>query len=169
MRQINDRKAPRLGKAEFSTGIVNEKLYIDWLKNNPDYKLSYKQFLEIWDGIANNIRNEIATNPMGIKLPFSTGEVRVQFLPKVIKGEDHVVSDNEQEKLPFLNIITKGKVAKISWIRKNAVKFNPQIILFAFQQSRLIGKELAKVLWDTPEIFRNVHTETYKKSTNVDK
>lgn len=169
MLRINDRKAPRLGKAEFSTVIVNEKLYQDWKEFNPEYNLTYKEFLNIWDSIVDNIRKEVSINPMGIKLPFSTGEIRVQFLPKIIKATDNELSSIENEKINFSNIITRGKVAKVSWIRKNAIKFNPNIILFAFEQSRIINQELAKVLWDKPEIFRITHTEAYKKNTDANK
>ena len=82
-------------------------------------------------------------------------EIKVQFLPKKIKGKDYDLSQKEKEELPFLNIITKGKVAKISWIRKNAYRFNQNIMLFAFEQSRLIGKNLNVALTENPQIYRN--------------
>ena len=156
MRQFNDRKAPRLGKAEFSTNIVNVELYKAWAHDNPDYQLTYKEFILVWDEIVESIRTEVTINPMGIRLPFYTGDIIVQFLPNKVKSIDQEVSNQEKENLPFLNIITKGKVAKISWIRKHAIKFNTRIILFAFQQSRVINKKLAEVLWNTPEIFRKI-------------
>lgn len=154
MPQFNDRKAPRLGKAEFSTHIITEQLYQEWIKDT-DQDINYSQFLKIWDSIADKVRNEIVINPMGIKLPFFCGEIKVQFLPKKIKGKDYDLSQKEKEELPFLNIITKGKVAKISWIRKNAYRFNQNIMLFAFEQSRLIGKNLNVALTENPQIYRN--------------
>lgn len=166
MVKFNDRKAPRLGKAEFSTKLVNAELFKEWKKENPEYKLSWNEFVKIWDDIVVKIKKEVTTNPMGLKLPFSTGELRVQFLPKTSKTYDYNQSEIEGEKVPYLGIITKGKVAKISWIRKQASKFNPFIMMFAFEHARDFGKDLSEVLFDTPEIFRRILKDNYKYKLN---
>ncbi len=155
MRRFNDRKAKRLGKAEFSTSIVTEELYKQWRKDNPDISLSNAEFNKVWESITDKIQSEITTNPQGVKLAFHCGELIMQYLPKKFKAIDPYTSNLIGEKAPFLNITSKGKVGKISWIRKGAVRFNPQIMLYAFDHTRKIAHKAISTFTEKPEIFRN--------------
>ncbi len=160
MRRFNDRKAKRLGKAEFSTNIFSEKLFSDWMKTGK-YNISFSEFTLIWESIYKLIQNEIVNNPHGIKLPFNCGEIVTQYLPKKVKATDPSSSNDLGEKINHLNIATKGKVAKIVWTRKYSSQFNPYINLFGFEQTREIGMKLNKKIQETPEIFRNSDMKTY--------
>ena len=160
--RFNDRKAPRLGKKEFSTNIVDIELYKIWKKDNPQYgDISYSQYMKVWENITNVIDNTLITNPQGIKLPYTCGELVIQFLPKVVKAYNEIVTAEEVVRINYLNIATKGKIAKISWIRKYAARFNPPIMLFAHEPTRHLGKKLTKQLEINPEIFRNSKMNIY--------
>lgn len=164
MRYFNDKTAKRMGKAEFSTNIVSEDLYNRWKASNPEFKLTYIEFSKLWQLITDQIQEEIVTNPQGVKLAFQCGELIIQYLPRNLKAKDQVNSDEEGEAVPFLNVTTKGKLAKISWIRKRAVRFNPQIILFAFKHTRNIAIKANEVITNKPEIFRNSNIKIHDKS-----
>ncbi len=156
MRYTNDKSAPRLGKAEFSTSIVSDELYEKWKLAHPEASsLSKKEFLNIWDSITDKIQYEATNNPQGVKLAFNCGDIRIQYIPKVLKAIDVSSSNAIGEAVPFLNITSKGKVAKISWVRKAAARFNPQILLFAFKHTRKIATKASKAIFSKPEIFRN--------------
>lgn len=159
----NNRKGPRLGKGEFSTIIVCEDLYDKWIKDNPEYKkISFKEFKIIWNEIAKEVRKQTCYNALGVNLPFYTGETKIQFIPVDVKGVDRGTSNEIGEKANHLNINTKGKIAKITWQRRNACKFNKMLHLFGFEQDRLLSQEANEALNTNPEIYRTMKIINYK-------
>jgi hypothetical protein len=153
----NDRSAPRLGKAEFSTMIINSKVYNKWVEDNPEYKdVSYSTFQNIWIDISKEVRNFTCDNALGIYMPFHTGELKIQFIPSKVKAIDILASEAEGDKIHQLNIHTKGKIAKITWQRKAAARFNKMLNLFGFEQNRDFGKQVNNALYKNPEIYRTM-------------
>lgn len=145
---------PRCGKKEFSFNVINPQMYERWIDLNPNQEISYKRFLEIWKIIADKIKQEAVENPMGIKLSHMCGEIRIQYLPKSIKAQNYFKKE-EGERPNYLNINSKGKVAKVMWIRKNAVKFNPFIVYFGYEQHKNISKQATEFINNTPELYRS--------------
>lgn len=166
MRRFNDKTAKRLGKKEFTTNIFSPELYETWKKDNPTFCLSYIEFKTLWTAITDKIQDAVSSNPQGVKLAFHTGELIVQYLPKGLKAQDENSSNQIGEVVPHLNITTKGKVAKISWIRKGACRFNPPIMLYGFQHTREIALKANKNLIERPEIFRNSNIKIHDNSGN---
>lgn len=160
--RYNDRKAIRFGKSKFSKSIFNKELYNKWIVVNPIYiDVSFEEYKRIWKHITDEIQNIIITNPQGIKLPYQCGDLVVQYLPNVVKTTDAVNTSEMGEEVHHLNIVTKGKAAKISWIRKLAARFNPYIVMYGFEQTRVLGKKLYSKLNETPELFRNSKMKVY--------
>lgn len=154
--RYNDKKAKRFGKSRFSTNIFCKALYEEWIGENPHYShISFEEYSRIWKQVTEQVQDVVVNNPQGIKFPFHCGEMIVQYLPKIIKATDIAAAIEIGDKVNHLNIATKGKVAKISWIRKLAARFNPQIVLFGFEQTRILGQKVNAKLMDTPELFRN--------------
>jgi len=115
----NDRKAPRMRKAEFSKMVVTNELFKKFKKEFPEYK-----------------RYEAIYNPLGVKLGSYLGELKMQFIPYKFKAVDRGKSDEVGEKIHHLNIETKGKVPRIKWERRHAVKFNKILQFYAFDETR---------------------------------
>ena len=140
----NDRKAPRMRKAEFSKSVITNELFKKFKKEFPEYKnLTWKEFYQYWLDIAKKIRYEVIYNPLGVKLGSYLGELKMQFIPYKFKAVDYGKSIELGEKVPYLNIETKGKVPRIKWERRQAVKFNKILQFYAFDETREV-KELAK-------------------------
>lgn len=149
-----DPKAPRMRKAKFSKQVVTQDLYKKFVEQFPEYNISWKEFYDMWAEIADTIRNESIFNPLGVKLGSYTGEIKLQYIPYKFKAEDHNSSSELGEKVNHLNLISRGKVARIKWERRAAVKRNKMLQFFAFEPTRKL-KDIAKKYTDAnPEKIR---------------
>lgn len=151
----NDRTAPRMKKSKFAMRIINHDLWKEFVEKNEEYKdMTYQQFCNYWSDISQTIRNEVVTNPLGVKLAGYTGELKLQYLPYKFEADDHILSAELGEPVNHMNLVSKGKVATIKWERRWAVKFNKILQYFAFDPTREINK-LAKIYADAnPEKLR---------------
>ena len=151
----NDRKAPRLGKGEFSTKIITKELWKEFIKNFPEYKeKTWKEFKDDWEDLAQTIRYETAHNPLGVKLGSYTGELKYQYLPNTFQAKDNKTSEEIGEPVVYLNILTKGKVGKIIWERKKAARFNKMLNFFGFSAHREIDQHVKNVNPDSVRTAR---------------
>ena len=144
----NDRKAPRMKKGQFSKSVITKDLYKKFITEFPEYQtMTWREFYDSWCEIAERIRFHSIHNPLGVKLGSYTGELKFQFLPNKFEATDHHTSEKEGEKLEFLNIKEKGKVPRIKWERRWAVKFNKILQFYAFDETREV-KNIAKAYMD---------------------
>jgi hypothetical protein len=151
----NDRKAPRMKKATYITNIITKELWKKFKEDHPEHSsITWAEFSKSWLDIAQTIRNEMVTNDLGVKLPSYTGELKVQYLPHKFSDVDQGTSSELQEKVNHVNLVTKGKIAKIKWERRWAVKFNKMLQFFAFSPTREIHKLAKKHIDEYPEKLR---------------
>ncbi len=157
----NDRSAPRMRKAEFSQQVVTKDLWRQFKKNYPEYKkMRWEDFKGFWGEIADTIRTEVVTNPLGVKLGSYTGELKLQYLRPSFKAVDQALSNELGKEVNHVNLVSKGKVAIIKWERRWAVKFNKMLQFFAFTPNREINT-LAKDYTDkNPEKLREARITT---------
>lgn len=127
-------KLPRLGKAEFTTNVITKELWEEFVQKT-SRPISWEEFLKVWECILDVIRQEAIFNPLGVKLPRFIGEIKVQYLPYKFSAYklDHA---NPEEKIKMLNLQQRGKVAKIKWERRQAVRFNKILQFYAFDADR---------------------------------
>lgn len=153
---IVNSNAPRMGKKEFSSHVITKEIYKKFLEQHPEYKkMKWNDFKEYWGDITQTIRSESVINPLGVKLGYYLGEIKVQFLPYKFKPMNIDGSNQLGEKITFLNISTKGKVAKIKWERRWAVRFNKMLQFYGFEPDRKIN-DIAKVY--VPENSEKIRT-----------
>lgn len=138
----NDRKAPRMRKGKFSKMVITRELFNRFKKQYPEHKdMTWEQFFDNWLEIAARIRQEAVHNPLGVKLGSHCGELKLQYLPYKLETE-------------HLNLQTRGKVAKLKWERRWAVKFNKILQFYAFDPTRELGKLAKTYMDDHPEKLR---------------
>ncbi len=151
----NDRKGPRMKKGEFSKMVITRELYSKFKKANPKYKgMSWAEFYNTWQEIAAKIRQETIYNPLGVKLGYHCGELKLQYLPYKFHAEDHYTSEQIGEKTTYLNLTNKGKVATIKWERRQAVKTNKILQFYAFDATRDMNKMADKYIQEHPDRLR---------------
>lgn len=149
-----DPKAPRMKKAKYSQQVVTRGLYDRFIKEHPEYAISWSEFYQCWLDIAETIREEAIQNPLGVRLGSYTGELKLQYIPYRLKVENQKASAELGEKVDHVNLLTRGKVARIKWERRWAVKFNKMLQFFAFEPTRKM-KDMAKKYTDAnPEKIR---------------
>jgi hypothetical protein len=150
---ILDVKAPRFGKGEFKKHLVTTAILKDFKKENPEYKnITWKDFLKIWTDICEEIHEEVCTNPLGIKLKFYIGEIKVQYLP--YKLYTKMIIPDEHTAIKALNLHSRGKTAILKWERRKAIKFNKWLRFFAFQGCRDLQRKVAKSIKENPDRYR---------------
>lgn len=152
---IVNKKSPRMGKKEFSTHLITKELYKKFIKQHPEYKkMKWDEFKQTWEEIAATIRSEAVINPLGVKLGYYLGEIKTQFLPYKFRPLNSEGSNEAGEKVTFLNISTRGKVAKIKWERRWAVRFNKMLQFYGFEPDRKMNAIAKKYVPENPEKIR---------------
>lgn len=142
-------------KGKFSKQVITRELWSKFIVDFPEYKdLTWDEFRVCWDDVADTIRTESITNPLGVKLGRLTGELKFQYLPHKFKAVDHNVTEELGEEIKHLNINTKGKVGSINWIRRWAVKFNKRLQFWTFQEDRKMNVLAKKYATEFPEKLR---------------
>lgn len=142
-------------KGAFSQQVLTKELYESFINKMPEYKdMTWHEFRDIWKDISETIRQEVVKNPLGVKLPKYTGEIKLQYLPYKYKAADHFNSQKIGEKINHLNIDEKGKVGKIKWERRWAVKFNKMLQFFAFEPVRELNTMAKNQIDESPENIR---------------
>lgn len=152
----NDRKAPRMKKAEFSINVVDRKLWRQFKQKHRN--ISWEEFYQLWQDIAETIREEAIFNPLGVKLGQFMGELKFQYLPHNPKMTDLGTSQLIGEEVNYVNLVTKGKTGKVKWERRWAVKFNRMLQFYAFEPTReiiLMAKKRADEDPDSIRVARN--------------
>lgn len=150
-----DKKAPRMKKGKFSKMVVTIELWKRFITTYPEYKeMKWREFYNNWGDIAKTIRDETITNPLGVKLEKFAGELKLQYLPYRLNTSDNIVSEQLGEKVNFLNIETRGKVAKLKWERREAVKRNKILQFYAFDGTRELCKMANKYIHENPDSLR---------------
>lgn len=156
IRRLPDLNGPRMKYKEFTTDVVNKELWKEFKKEYPEHvDMTYKQFKDFWNEIAETIRIETIKNPLGVKLPSYAGELKLQFLPHRFQSP---VRDPKilQETGPInhINLLTRGKVAKIKWERRWAVKFNRMLQFFGFEPVRSLRDDAREHIDANPDSLR---------------
>lgn len=141
-------------KGDFSKMVVTKELWKRFLKEHPEHKLTWPEFYQNWLDIAETVREEAIYNPLGVKLEKFTGELKLQYLPHKFKAVDHATSTDLGQQVNHVNIAEKGKVAKIKWERRWAVKFNRMLQFYAFNETRVLNKMAAEHIRANPENVR---------------
>lgn len=138
-------------KGEFSKRVITNDLYKKFIKEFPEYKdMTWNEFYQNWMEIAQQVRNEAICNPLGVKLGSYIGELKLQYLPYDFKAKEHAAEDGTN----YLNLTTKGKVAKIKWERRWAVKFNKVLQFYAFDETRELNRMSFKYTTLHPDKLR---------------
>ena len=152
----NDLSLPRLGKGKFSKTLVCRELWKEAVKNNLDYKyLSYEEFYKIWMLISQKFKDSVIDNPLGVKAPFFIGEWKIQYLPYKLDVTDYNTSQELGEKVPFLNLHSKGKNGKLVWERRLARRYNVMLNMYAFEALQQgFRDEVNKALLANPNKYR---------------
>lgn len=151
----NNRKAPRMKKGQFSKMVITRELYAKFIETFPEYNsMTWEEFYQNWLDIAETTRYEAIYNPLGVRLGSHLGELKLQFLPYKFEANNYSASAEVGEKIPHLNLETKGKVPKIKWERRYAVKFNKVLQFYCFDETRELNKLAMKYVPDNLEKIR---------------
>lgn len=156
---FNDRTAPRMRKAKYSEQVITNELWRELKKKYPEFKgKTNKELNTLWGDIATIYRKEAISNPLGAKLGSYTGEIKLQFLTSRFKAENKSVSEQLGQRVNYANLLTRGKVAKLKWERRWAVRFNKMLQFFAFGATRELEKMAKEYIDANPEKLRVTKT-----------
>lgn len=136
-----ERILPRLKKGKYSNSVITKDLYKRFKTEFPEYShFSWEDFYIRWMEIAETIREEAIFNPLGVKLGSYMGELKLQYIPYKFMATDPKTSKEEGKRVNFLNITSRGKVAKVRWERRQAGRFNKMLQLFGFEPIRQLSR-----------------------------
>jgi hypothetical protein len=152
-----NKKAPRMGKKDFSMQVISKELYKKFISEFPEYKkqINWKEFQKRWEDICETIRYESIYNPLGVKLGCYLGEIKFQYLPYKYKAYDREGSNEAGQSINYVNLVTRGKVAKVKWERRTAVKYNKILQFYAFEPHREMHQFAKEHATNNPEKIRD--------------
>lgn len=151
----NDRKAPRMRKGEFSKMVITRELFTRFKKEFPEHKsITWQVFISMWGDIAAKIRTEAIHNPLGVKLGFHCGELKLQYIPYKMNIPDQKGSQELGEVTYYVQLETRGKIPRIKWERREAVKRNKILQYYAFDATREINKIAFEYIQKYPDKLR---------------
>lgn len=156
----NDLNGPRFTKTEFVYHIVNENLYKRWSEETGS-KLTFKEFRDVWDKIAEIIRSQTVTNTHGVRLPFFNGDLVSNYIQVLNRHINTKASQELGYKVYQLDWHSGKKPGKVVWAIRHARRQNKWVNLYAFQPCRLFQKEASEGFFKHPEIYRYARTNNY--------
>lgn len=137
-------KIPRFSKIKFKITIFTPELFERFKKEHEIYKdMTWEEFEKRWDEICETIQEETVKNPLGVKLSGFLGELKYQYLPYKIKTLEK-----------YINLNTRGKIGKIKWERRWAVKFNKILQFYGFTPNRKMTSLAKNYTDESPEKLR---------------
>lgn len=152
-------------KGEFSKMVITRELFSRFKKEFPEHKdMPWETFIGMWSEIAAKIRHEAIHNPLGVKLGFHCGELKLQYIPYKFDRQDPKLSAEMGEKTNFLNLESRGRVPKIKWERREAVKRNKILQYYAFDATREINKIAFEYINKHPDKIRVAAVTTAHKN-----
>lgn len=156
-------KKPRFGKAGFVYHIFTRRnFYKEFIKAHPEYKdKSWDEIRDTWEEISKEIRNQVAKNPLGLKLKYYIGEIKFQYLPYKLKTI--IPISGEEENRRTLNLHNRGRTGIVKWERRFAVRYNKWLQYFAFDACNLLRKETKQTVLDNPDSVRVSRITTGRK------
>lgn len=152
---ISDRQGPRFRRGKFTYKISSKELFEEFKKNYPEYNINQKEFEHIWfDMLVPEIQKEVVINPLGFKAPFYIGELKLQWLPYRPEKYDFDYKTKTGDEVPRINLQNGGKVHKLKWERRNAVRYNRWLQFYGFTHNREIDRLAKKKLAENPGDMR---------------
>ena len=146
---------PRFKKTPYTHKIKTQELYDEFQKTHDDFNISLKEFEHIWlDILVPEIQEQVVMNPLGFKMPFYVGELKLQWLPYNPKKIDFNHKLNTGEEVPLMNFKNGNKSPKLKWERRNAVRYNRWLQFYGFNPARGIDKLARKKLMENPNDMR---------------
>lgn len=153
--KVVDLNAPRMKKGEFSTRVITKDLWKRFISDYPEYRsLTLAEFKALWEDIAQTVREQTVFNPLGVKLGARIGELKYQYLPYKFKADNIAGSIKLGRPVTHLNIVNKGKVGKVKWERRWAVKYNKMLQFYAFEPDRKTRIIAKKYTDENPDLIR---------------
>jgi hypothetical protein len=142
-------------KKEYTDNIICDDLFKKFLNEFPEYKsYSLKQLKDIWTQITDAYVEHAYQNPLGVKLGAFLGDVKVQYMCYDFKAHDYGTSNKEGIDINYINLSTRGKVAKVKWERRNVVKKNKSLQFYGFKADSRIAKKAKQKILESPDSVR---------------
>lgn len=155
-----DVKAPRFRKTEFIHNVVSEDLYTRWKKENHS-SLTFKEFVGVWERIAETLRGKIVSNPYGIRLPFFNGDIGTNYVTSLKKHINSKASREVGYFIPELDWHTNRRPGKICYSINHARRQHRWLILFAFEPCAKLRDAASSGFKNNPEIYRLARNTAY--------
>lgn len=126
--------------------LVDEESYERWRKKNPEYKASYKKYLEYWDILVDEIIDVITHDTNGFEFPLYLGVLSVKKIDLEVKCEKDFptkISYNKEGELEKKIIPNMSNTCcKIYWKKNRRYRSVPNLL--ALEANSVLRKKVVK-------------------------
>lgn len=151
---FNDLTAPRFSSKKYKQNIVSEDLYKRW-KLETKSELTFKQFKDIWNKIADQLITSTTEERDGIRLP-SLGDIYIGYIPQMQKKIiDYKLSKEYGKPILHENWDSGSKFAKIIYGATKRKYLFKLAGWWSFKACRNFKIAVVKALRETPERYKN--------------
>lgn len=138
----------RFRATDFTTNLISPALFKQFKRVSPKEDITWKEFQQIWDMIAEVYMDMTVEETDGTRLGFYLGDLSIQYvnLRKVL--------EKHSRKVP-LNLSTDGKVGKVVLTLGQVRRYNKYSLLFGFKACNRFTKKANHKLMTTPQKFKD--------------
>lgn len=157
-------KAPRFGKAAYTYQIVRRTLWEEWAKKTSN-TMTFKEFVIIWDLIAEEICLQVIANSQGVRLPFFNGDMSLKYIEMLNKPINGPASGEVGKVITHLDWHSDRRPGKICWTVHHAAKRNRWVQLYGFKPCRKLERAASKEgFTNNPGLYQVNRTTEYNAS-----
>lgn len=145
-------KDVRHRKNEYSHIITGHTLYESFIAKYPDYNLTKTEFQKLYGILMMAYRDEVCTNPQGVKLPFHMGDISQKYVITTKLNSIKLKKDLKKD-IEYVNLSTNGRQGKLIHGVKQAQRFNETLRYIGFSGTRDFKIQVGKSFKDKPELY----------------
>lgn len=153
--------APRFGKGQYIYQVVCRKLFLCWRRESGYREMTLRQFKNIWELIAAEVRLQVVENTHGVRLPFFNGDISTNYVDMLRRHINTKASQEQGYIIHHLDWHSNKRPGKICWSVRHAMRQNRWVRLYGFDACRELTKAASEGFKNHPEIFRMARTTHY--------
>lgn len=133
-------------KKDWTVELIDKNSYNRWKKKNPEYNISYKEYLELWGDIVEEVKQVVVNYTNGVEFPLYLGTFSVKKVEFDIRCEKDlptklVIDENGIPKRDYVHAMSNTS-SKIIWKKHRRNRNVPG--LMALEINGRLKKRLSK-------------------------
>jgi len=129
--------------------IVNPKFFKKFKEDNPDIKISYKEFYDIISSANLKLQEGILNDPSGFKFPLNIGYLAVQKFKPTNRLINRIHRRMTGRSVFNLNLHSFEWMFKVRWFKTTESRMTSKLHCYQFKACRAMKSKLSEIIKST--------------------